>query len=80
MSIWHKEVVRLEGTLKAYLRIQDDWTGQITEGLRNIRCDGDTYYCNVGKQRVILNQERELFLRYEDKVKTALDWYNKTKF
>ena len=80
MSIWHKEVVRVDGDLKAYIGVQNDYTGQIRYSLRDIHLDGNTYYCRADGQRVFLNTERENWLRHEDEVKSALAWYKKTKF
>lgn len=40
MSIWHKEVVRIDGELMAYVGVQDDYYGTIRYGLRNIHLTG----------------------------------------
>ena len=80
MGVWHKEVIRLNGRLLAYIEMQDDWTGNITKHIREIYCKDNMYYCNVLKQVVPVNNEREAFLVHEDAVRSALDWYNKTKF
>lgn len=80
MSIWHKEVLRVNGGLKAYIEVQNEWTGAIVGGLRDIHLDGDTYYARADGMRVNVTEDRDRFLRREDEVKTALDWYRKTKF
>lgn len=80
MGVWHKEVVRLNGRLMAYVEMQDDWSGNITKHIREIYCNGNNHYCNVLKHRVMLDDEMELYLSYEAKAKTAIVWFNKTKF
>lgn len=80
MSIWHKEILRVDGDLKAYIEVQDDYTGNIRGGLRDIHLEGNNYYVRADGNRVDVTEARDNFLRYEDKVKSALDWYNKTKF
>lgn len=80
MSIWHKEVVRVDGELKAYVGVQNDYTGSIRYDLRNIHLSGDTYYCIADGRHVDLNAERRKLLEYEDKCQRAIKWYDSTKF
>lgn len=80
MSIYNYELVRLNGDIKAYVRIQNDWSGQITEGIRNIFLKDNNYYFHADGTTVNVNTRREDFLRREDQIRTALDWYQKTKF
>lgn len=80
MSLYSLELVRLNGDIKAYVRIQNDWSGQITEGIRNIFLKGDRYYINVDGQKHIVNRQREDFLMNEQHIKNALKWYTETKF
>lgn len=80
MSIWHKEIIRLDGTLYAFVKIQDDYTGAIKRDIRDIHIEGNNYYIVADGGHVNVNEAREQFLQYEDRVRTALDWYRKTKF
>lgn len=80
MSIYHKEVLRVDGSLKAYIVVQNDWSGATIGGLRDIHLEGDTYYARADGNRVNVTKDRERYLRHEDEVKTALEWYHKTKF
>lgn len=80
MSLYSLELVRLNGDIKAYVRVQNDWSGQITEGIRNIFLKGDRYYINVDGQKHIVNRQREDFLMREEQIKDALKWYKETKF
>lgn len=80
MSLYSLELVRLNGDIKAYVRIQNDWSGQITEGIRNIFLKDNRYYIRVDGNEVNVNKQRDDFLMNEDHVKSALKWYAETKF
>ena len=80
MSIYGVECVRLNGDIMAYVRVQNDLSGSIRGGLRDIHLDGNGYYCRVDGMRVNVTKQRQQLLDYENKCKTAIDWYNKTKF
>lgn len=80
MSLYSLELVRLNGDIKAYVRIQNDWSGQITEGIRNIFLKDNRYYIRVDGCEHIVNRQREEFLMNEQHIKDALKWYKDTKF
>ena len=77
MSIYNSEIVRVDGSLKAYIEVQNDWTGNIRYRLCTIHIDGDDYYCIADGRRVILNDERRRVLDREDEIKRALASRNK---
>lgn len=80
MGVWTRECVRIDGEVMAAVKMQDDWTGNITLHVRKIFLNGNTYYCNVQKQKINVTDAREQLLRWEDENKRAREWYNKTKF
>lgn len=80
MSLYSLELVRLNGDIKAYVRIQNDWSGQITEGIRNIFLKNDRYYIRVDGQEHNVNRQRDDFLMNEQHIKDALKWYKETKY
>lgn len=80
MSLYSLELVRLNGDIKAYVRVQNEWSGQITEGIRNIFHKDDRYYIRVDGQEHKINHERDQFLMHEQHIKDALKWYKETKF
>ena len=80
MSLYSLELVRLNGDIKAYVRIQNDWSGQITEGIRNIFLKDDQYYINADGCKHVVNKQRDDFLMKEEHIKDALKWYKETKF
>lgn len=80
MSLYDFEITRLNGDLYAFVRIQDEWTGSIKEGLRQIRLDGNKYVFRCETITHNATNQVQKFKMKEDTIKTALDWYNKTKF
>lgn len=80
MGVWSVECVRIDGEVMAAVKMQDDWTGNIKLHVRKIYLDGDTYYTNVRNERVVMTEARRKLLEYEDRCKTALEWYRQTKF
>lgn len=77
--IWSKEVIRVDCSLKAYVKIQNDWTGNISGRLYEIkenRADNHvTFYVNADGERQDVTAEREKFLAKEDHIKRALKFY-----
>lgn len=80
MSIWHKEVVKVNGRLMAYVETQNEYTGATKGGLREIHVDDNRYFCRADGQRVDVTEDRERCIDYENRCKIALDWYSRTKF
>lgn len=79
MGVWNVECVRIDGEIMAAVKMQDDWTGNITLHVRKIHLDGNTYYANVAGQRVNVTGDRYQMIDHENLCKTALEWYHKTK-
>ena len=80
MSLYSLELVRLNGDIKAYVRVQNDWSGQITEGIRNIFSENGNNYIRVDGQKHYINAELSRFHMNEEHIKDALKWYKETKF
>ena len=80
MSVYSREIIRCNGDLKVYVRLQNDWSGQITEGLRNIFSDGNRKYFRAEGCEHDVTTMIEDFRRAEDQIKEALKWYKQTKF
>ena len=81
MSVWHSELVRVDGELMVSVRIQDDWTGIIRTNLRLLHLDPKTnhYWFSSEGQHIDATEMRERFLREEDHIKEALKWYKDTR-
>lgn len=77
MSIWYKEIVKVHGELKAYVEVQNEWSGAIRGGLREIHHSNEGYWCTTDGKRVMLTHERQDFLDKEDYVKRATEYYKK---
>lgn len=80
MSLYSLELVRLNGDIKAYVRIQNDWSGQITEGIRNIFFKDNRHYINADGCKHIVDKQLDDFRMKEEHIKDALKWYKETKF
>ena len=76
MSIWDTEIVRVDGELKVYVKVQNEVTGGITGCLRNIHLDGNRYYCRADGRRVDVTSKRDAYIRYEGKIDSAMKFYN----
>ena len=50
MSIYDFELVRCNGDIKVYVRIQNDWTGQIRDHIRTLinNKDGRCHFLQTG--------------------------------
>lgn len=74
------ECVRLNGDIMCFVRIQNEWTGEVRNRLCPIHLDGNTYWIKADSQRVKVNRFRDDFIRKEDHIKEALEWYRKTRY
>lgn len=72
MSLWHYELCRLDGDIRVYVKTQDDYSGNINEGIRQTFCDEEGYYFRADGKKYYINTQREEFLIYEDNVNRAL--------
>ena len=80
MSIYSTEITRLNGDLMAFVRIQNDWTGQIRGRIATVISQNGRKHIVADGQRKDVTIKCEDFLRKEAQVKAALDWYKKTKW
>ena len=80
MGLWKKEVVKIDGHLFCYVENQDDWTGQITNGIRKVKNKNGRYYVlNMG-QRLDLTEAVNRLQQQEEYIKKAVKWYEQTNF
>lgn len=75
MSIWRYNVTRLDGELMAYVKVQDDWTGNIVAALRKVRMDDEGYYFRAENRRIHINKEVESYTRRESEIEYALKFF-----
>ena len=80
MSIYSKEIVRCNGDMKVYVRVQNDYSGKILEGIRNIFSDGDRKYFHADGCKHDVTTLVEEYRRNEEMVKAALTWHKQAKF
>lgn len=80
MSLWAYDLMRVDGSVKVYTRIQNDYTGQITDGIRDIFTDkhGKKYF-RADHKTVYIDKEYSMFVDYENQVKAAMEFCRKYK-
>ena len=80
MSVWNLEVVKIDGEHYAAIKVQDDWTGNITMNFRKVRYREGKYYIKVDGRMENITEIVQRNNRYEDSVKEALEWTKQTKW
>lgn len=80
MSIYSTEITRLNGDLMAFVRIQNDWTGQIRGRIATVISQKGRKHIVADGTKIDVTIQCEDFLRKEEQIKAALDWYKKTKW
>ena len=77
MSIWSFDIIRADGNLFAYTRIQDDYTGNITGKFFRVRMEGFDYYFRADGKRNICTRQVAALLASEDNIKQEHEFYKK---
>ena len=72
MSIWGSEIVKADGNLYAYIRVQNDYTGNIAGSFRRIYKDKNGYYAKVDGSNHYFNNQVKAFQDREALVRNAL--------
>lgn len=74
MSTWSAEVIEADGNLFAYVRIQNDYTGNISGNFRRIYTDknGKSYFKADGRNQYI---DVRPYLDRRDAIAKALKFY-----
>ena len=79
MGLWKCEVVRIDGDLFAYVENQDDWSGQITNGIRRVKNRAGKYeVLNMGS-RLDVSDKVNALNRRESHIKEALEFYERMR-
>lgn len=78
MSIWDNEILRVDGHLFVYVRIQNDYSGNVSGSFRRIyqNKNGDYYAKADGNNQNLTNQVNRFFAS-EIRQKEITDFYNK---
>ena len=77
--IWEIEIIRVDGNLFAYTRIQNEFTGNISGHFRRIYKDKNGYYAKADGRNQYLNSAVDSFLKQETHTKEAIDFFRKYK-
>lgn len=78
MSLWDSEILRVDGHLFVYVRVQNDYSGNVSGSFRRIyqNKNGDYYAKADGSNQNLTNQVNR-FLASEIRQKEVADFYNK---
>ena len=78
MGIWDTEAIRVDGHLFAYIKVQNDYSGNVSGSFRRIYQDKNGhYYAKAdGSNQNMYNQVNRL-LAYEERLKKMMDFYDK---
>ena len=70
MSIWDKEIVKANGDLYCFVRIQNEFTGNISGAFKKIYYKDGHHYCKADGKIQILDEEVARFRLNQSDVKT----------
>lgn len=71
------EILRVDGNLYAYIRIQNEYTGNVSGSFRRIYKDKSGYYSRADGKNQYINNMVNNFLASEIKEKEIRDFYKK---
>lgn len=77
--IWGIEIIRVDGNLFAYTRIQNEFSGNISGHFRRVYKDKHGYYAKADGKNNYLNGEVESYLKREVYQKESMDFFKKYK-
>lgn len=70
------ECVKLDGHIKAYVRIQNEWTGEVRGRLCTIHTDKDNKkWIRADTKKIYIDQEITQYLVHEQEIEKAIQFY-----
>lgn len=79
MAIWDVEIVKADGNMYAFIRVQNDFTGNISGSFRRIYKDKNGFYAKVDGSNHYFNNEVARFTAYQEQIRDALEFRKKVK-
>lgn len=77
MAIWDTEILRADGNLYVYIRVQNEFTGNISGSFRRIYKDKNGYYAKADGKNNYLTNQVEAFTSRESQIREAVDFYKR---
>lgn len=78
MGIWDTEVIRVDGNLFAYIKVQNDYSGNVSGSFRRIYQDKHGhYYAKADGRNQNMDNQVKILLAYEEQTKRIRDFYKK---
>lgn len=75
--IYDTEITRVNGDLYAFIRVQNEYTGNVSGSFRRIYKDKHGYYAKCDGKNNYLNVDG--YLQRESLIREAMDFYKKYK-
>lgn len=79
MSIWSYDIIRADDQLFAYVRIQDDFTGNIAGRFAKVHQEGFDYYFRAERKRVLCTNQVSALRSRECNIEAEHEFYKKYK-
>ena len=79
MAIWDAEIVKADGNMYAFIRVQNDFTGNVSGSFRRIYKDKNGFYAKVDGSNHYFNNEVARFTAYQEQIRDALEFRKKVK-
>ena len=75
--LYDSEVVRVNGDLYAFIRIQNEFTGNVSGSFRRIYKDKNGYYAKADGKNNYMNSQVQGYIQRESQEKEYRDFYKK---
>lgn len=75
--LYDTEVVRVDGNLYAFIRVQNEFTGNVSGSFRRIYKDKDGYYAKADGKNNYMTSQVQSFLQRESQEREYRDFYKK---
>ena len=77
--IWDVEVIKADGNLYAYIRVQNEFTGNISGSFRRIYKDKNGYYAKADGKNNYMTNEVESYLKRASLEREAILFWKEYK-
>lgn len=73
MSIWDKEIIKANGELYCFLRIQNEFTGNISGTFKKVYYKDGHHYCKADGSTQILDEDVARYNLRQSELKKLMD-------
>lgn len=72
MSIWDKEIIKANGELYCFVRIQNEFTGNISGAFKKVYYKDGHHYCKADGQIQILDEDVAIYNLRQSELKKLM--------